>query len=71
MAELAELRASVSLGAVQRADLRAQLLLQLAARLQISLQLLYILFQTAHTITTWRIYFTQTITHQVQIVQFW
>lgn len=52
VAELAELGASVPLGAVQRADLRPQLLLQLATRLQIRLQLLNVLLQTARTITS-------------------
>lgn len=68
MAQLAELGARVPLGAVQRADLRAQFLLQLAARLQIRLQLLYVLFQTAYTIAR----FThKPKTHrQVQTAQF-
>lgn len=45
LAELAQLGAYGALGAAQRADLAAQILLHLAAGLQVCLQLLHILLQ--------------------------
>lgn len=45
LAELPQLRAHAPLGTAQRADLTAQVLLHLSARLQVSLQLLYVLLK--------------------------